>query len=196
MSKTMLLLFTLLSCISFAGWLSYCTDEPWGYYEPDSTYPYVGVRFTPPTNAGMIYIVSVYCSAAGGSLVNPSFNLRLFHVSDGTPTSQICYKTVSFTSPVPAWRDFAFDWRWEGGSETEFLMAVEPLRVGSYPQYWDSRVWDDITMNPPNRNWEYYYWTGWELMSYSGDLMIRIKFCEIGSTKSIGKLKCLFMGSK
>jgi len=199
MSKLAIVLILLISSSVFATWLYYCSDNPADSWGPGSTI--YGVRFTPPQNSGFIDIVRVHCFAqfSGFAVAAPPyFNISLWHVESGSPTTQIIQATYPFSGGSyydPAWRDFDFNYQWSGGSETEFLIGVEPLHTAcGSGSYWNSRISTDDQLTPPNRNWRYYTTIStWSLITSTGDLMIKVEFCSTGvKAASLGRIKSLF----
>jgi hypothetical protein len=199
MIRIPLILLIVLYFSAFPLWLSFCSNNYLDSYGPGS-YIY-GVRFTPPQNTGLINIVSVFCrgnlqgSVFGGP---PFFNISLWHVLYGYPTTLITSKQMGFPSGdygVKTWRNFHFDVEWSGGSETEFAIGVQPLhtQTGS-ASWWNSILYSDDHLDAPNRSWQYDTSTSsWSLMNGSGDLMIKVGICLVGvDPSSVGRIKSSF----
>jgi hypothetical protein len=189
-----LFLVVLIVSSASAVWLSYCTDTTGSFMDDSLGYVY-GVRFTPPSNSGQISRVSVYCYATGFVTDQAAIGIHLYHVANGVPTTRITY-TYPEISWNPGWQTFDLNYTWIGGSETEFLIGVEPVH-----SWWgmsvhsDSFLGVDPQINPPNRNWKRPAWlTGnWEQCTTGGDFMIRTEICCVGVDASlVGMIKSAF----
>jgi uncharacterized membrane protein YtjA (UPF0391 family) len=197
-----LILALLIPILGFATsiWLFYCSDNPLLSYGPYAGEDWFGVRFTPPQNSGIINIVSVFCCAyliGFQSSGPPHFYISLWHVVNGIPTDLITSQDYEFPGglsvTIPAWRDFNVNFNWQGGAETEFLIAVRPLHTmcGS-GSWWDSYLWSDDYPDFPDRNWRHLN-NVWAPLDTTGDLMIKAEFGSTGiSSTSLGILKCMF----
>ena len=188
----------ILLLISIAGATSYqmqyCSNTPGSYfYSNDLFYGYV---FTPPTNS--LYISNIWLYSF--SYVHPyvsaaSIIIRLYRVEAEVPTTMLANKTYTPGDYPPQWNVYDYNVQWNGGSDTEFCIAVQPRDVagGSGGQFHSTvACYQDEALTYPSRCW---YLSGgvWNPWAASGDMMVKVDYQLTGVEPStLGSIKSLF----
>lgn len=173
--------------------LQYCEDAPSPEFLLTSPSTRYGQRITPSHPEGDIADISVYLSVDGVVDGAYRFKLSLWRFDGSMPTSMFYEQEKTGSPYYLQWRSFPVNIHWTGDGETEFIVAVQPMQNGLPNPLYTQFHMDDQFL-PPNRNWSKQGSNSWQLTSNSGDILIKVHFCNSNAVQpsSVGFLKATF----
>jgi hypothetical protein len=118
-----LLCISIVSATSYQ--LQYCSETRGSLFYTNDYFS--GFIFTPPCNSLYITYIWLYSSAYVHYYVAPAdLHIRLYRVESGIPTTELASRTFTPPDYPPQWRQYSFMEQWDGGTDTEFCIAVQP----------------------------------------------------------------------